>query len=132
VRREFQLPEFDIAYLDASGWQWQTLKEGSASWLLIDHFAVPEGYNHSEVTVALRIEPGYPDVQIDMVYFHSPLARTDRKHIGAIDSMQVIAGVSFQRWSRHRTGENPWRPGVDDVSTHLALVSNWLKREFDK
>lgn len=132
MRRDFELPAFDVEYLDSTGWQWETIREGAANWLLIHQFAAPSGYNHPAVTVALRIEPGYPDAQIDMVYFHPPLARADRQHIGAADSMEMIMGKSFQRWSRHRTSDNPWRPGVDDVSNHLALVTNWLEREFRK
>jgi hypothetical protein len=132
VQRDFLLPPFDVAFLDASGWQWETLSIGTANWLLIHQFAVPPGYNHALVTVAMRIEAGYPDAQIDMAYFWPLLTRTDQKQIGAADSKEDIAGKSYQRWSRHRTVANPWRAGIDDVSTHLALVGHWLEREFAK
>ena len=131
MRREFQLPGFDEEFLNSTGLEWETVREGTANWLL-HQFAVPPGYNHTTVTVALRIEPGYPDAQIDMAYFNPPLARSDGKPIGAANSTATIAGASYQRWSRHRTGENPWRPGVDDVSTHLAQVHHWFEREFAK
>ena len=132
MRRDFDLPSFDLEFLNSTDWQWDAIRVGTANWLLVHQFAVPSGYNHECVSVALRIEPGYPDAQIDMAYFHPPLSRIDRCHIGAADSMEMIVSKSFQRWSRHRTADNPWRPGVDDVSTHLALVSNWLEREFRK
>ena len=77
------------------------------------------------------IPDNYSDSQIDMVYFNPHLARADGRAIGAL-ATQTIAGVSWQRWSRHRTGANPWRPGVDDVASHLALVDEWLRREFSK
>ena len=83
------------------------------------------------VTVALQIPPGYPDAQIDMAYFHPHLARKDGRAIGAL-SAQDLDGKVFQRWSRHRTGEAPWRPGEDDVSSHLVLVDDWLERELAK
>lgn len=132
MRRDFELPCFDVEFLDSSGWAWETVQEGAANWLLVHQFAVPPGYNHSAVTIALRIEPCYPDAQIDMAYFNPPLARADGQRIGAADSTQAIGGKSFQRWSRHRTGNNPWRPGVDDISTHIAQVQHWLEREFTK
>ena len=65
-----------------------------------------------------------------MVFFFPALARKDNQSIGAIQSAQALDGKSFQRWSRHRTATAPWRPGEDDVSSHLVLVDDWLEREF--
>jgi hypothetical protein len=44
----------------------------------------------------------------------------------------VLDGKQFQQWSRHRTGANPWRPGLDNVCTHLLLVNSWLEKELRK
>jgi hypothetical protein len=46
--------------------------------------------------------------------------------------VQSLDGKSFQRWSRHRTAENPWRIGRDNLGTHIILVEDWLAREFEK
>lgn len=131
MRRQFDLPEADVDHLTARGLPWETLAEGKARWLLIHDFPVPAGYNHTRVQLGLRIEPAYPDAQIDMAYFFPALRRADGRAIGAL-SNQTIDGRQFQRWSRHRTGNNPWRPGEDDLSTHLLLVEDWLRREFAK
>jgi hypothetical protein len=64
-----------------------------------------------------------------MVYVYPPMARADGRGIGALTGM-IIDGRPYQRWSRHRTNENPWRPGVDDIAAHLALVEEWFAREF--
>jgi hypothetical protein len=42
----------------------------------------------------------------------------------------AFANKRYQQWSRHRTAQNPWRPGLDNVCTHLLQVNNWLEREF--
>lgn len=131
MRRQFLLPEADMDYLNDSGLRWETIIEGSWRWLLLHDYQIPNGYNTSSVTVAVSISAGYPDAQLDMVYFYPPLARQDGRAIGAL-SPQTIEGRSFQRWSRHRTGANPWRPGEDDLSAHLTLVEHWLEREFKK
>lgn len=131
MRRHFALPEADEEFLNSSGLRWETLLESGVRWLLVHDFPVPPGYNVATVTVALRIETGYPDAQLDMAYFFPALARADGRPIGALSS-QALDGKTLQRWSRHRTGENPWRPGIDDVSTHLMLVENWFRREFQK
>ena len=129
MRRQFHLPENDTEYLDTSNLQWETILEAGHRWLLIHEYSIPTGYNHEKVSVALRIDPGYPNSQIDMAYFSPHVQRRDGKPIGAL-SMQVLDGKQWQRWSRHRTGANPWRPDVDDISTHMGLTQHWLEREF--
>lgn len=131
MRRQFILPEIDREYLDALGLNWETISDPSGQCLLVHEFPVTEGYNRGNVIAALIIPPGYPDAQIDMVYFYPALSRNDGRTINALTTQQ-IDGKTFQRWSRHRTGQNPWRPGVDDVSTHLALVEFWLEKELKR
>ncbi len=129
MRRQITLPQRDCDFLEACGFAWETVVDTGIQWLLIHDFPVPAGYNTEKVIVALMIAPGYPDAQIDMVYFYAPLVRADGKAINA-PSAQQLDGKIFQRWSRHRTAQNPWMPGEDDVSTHLALVAGWLEKEL--
>jgi len=128
-RRQFMLPEEDLEFLEQYGLSWETINDGS-QWLLLHGFPVPEGYNHRESIVGIRIETGYPGAQLDMVYFFPVLKRIDGKAIPASDSMQAIESKQFQRWSRHRTPQNPWRPGVDSVATHVQLIEEWLEKEL--
>lgn len=130
-RRQFDLLEEDVEYLQSLGLRWETLSLPNGFWVIIYAFPVPEGYTIIETNVAIKIEPGYPRSPLDMAYFHPPLYRKDGKTIGAI-SPEVIERVNFQRWSRHRTTQNPWREGVDNLSTHMCLVSYWFIQEFEK
>jgi hypothetical protein len=82
--------------------------------------------------VALSISSAYPDAQIDMAFFSPSLQRKDGKPINATSHIQLIGGKNWQRWSRHRTAENKWRPGIDNISTHLTQVKHWLEREIPK
>lgn len=131
MRREFALPENDEAYLNGLALPWETIRCGRGSWLLIHNFPIPVGYNVPSVTVALMIPPGYPVAQIDMAYFYPHLQLVNQRQIGALAFVN-IDGKVFQRWSRHRTRENPWRPGVDDLSTHLASVISWIHKALKK
>ncbi|MGZ3858137.1 MAG: E2/UBC family protein [Flavisolibacter sp.] len=131
MRRQFQLPEKDTSFLDAQGLEWETVLSSGMQWLLVHQFPVPTGYNTTTVTVAVKIETGYPRAQLDMAYFYPALQRQDGQVIGAI-SVQPIDGMNYQRWSRHRTAQNPWREGVDDISTHLSMVKYWFIEEFLK
>ena len=50
---------------------------------------------------------------------------------GALAS-EGFDGKTWQRWSRHRTPANPWRPGLDNLATHFGLVEEWFGREVRK
>jgi len=129
MRRQFRLPETDEEYLEIRGLPWETVLENNVMRVVLYDFTVPQGYNQEKVSVNLRIESSYPDSQIDMAYFHPPLARLDCRPINAIANDQFDSKM-WQRWSRHRTSNNPWRPGIDCIETHLHLVEEWLDREF--
>ncbi|MDE3234537.1 MAG: hypothetical protein KGO81_01190 [Bacteroidota bacterium] len=131
MRRQFKLPEEDIFFLDSLGLAWEAIHDRGMQWVIIHDYPVILGYNLEKVSVAIKIETGYPRTALDMAYFFPALARKDGKAINAITS-QPIEGQNFQRWSRHRTAENPWRPGVDDLSTHMSLVNFWFENEFIK
>ena len=126
---QFKLAEEDEECLAARGLLWEALLENNTRWLIIRGYPVTEGYNARMVDVALRIPPSYPDDQIDMVYFLPALALTSGKGIKALTPLQ-IDGKQYQQWSRHRTAANPWRPGLDNICTHLLQVDSWLEREL--
>jgi hypothetical protein len=130
-RKEFLLPAADAAFLDGSGFSWETLSEGGRLWVVIRNWPVPDGYTIDKTDVALLIEGGYPIAQIDMAYFHPHLHLNTGKSINAL-THENIEEKTYQRWSRHRTDQNPWRPGLDDIAMHLVLVTNWLERETSK
>jgi len=131
MRKDFQLPEEDVIFLDGTGLSWETTTDNNMQWVIVHNFPVLSGYNHEMVSVAIKIETGYPRTQLDMAYFYPSLQRLDGKTINALCN-QVIDGKQFQRWSRHRTAVNPWREGIDDLSTHMALISFWFEQEFIK
>ncbi len=131
MRKQFQLPEDDIIFLESQCMVWETINDQGMHWVIIHNYPVPSGYEIDKTVVALKIETGYPRAPLDMAYFYPPLIRKDGQLIGAT-CLQQIDGNSYQRWSRHRTSNNPWREGIDDLSTHLSLVSFWFEQEFIK
>ena len=130
MRRDFPLPESDVTFLDSLGLPWETLKDSGHHWLIIYGYPVPAGYNVEKADIAMRLE-GYPVTQIDMAYFFPFLSRLDQKQINNL-TPYPIAGKQWQQWSRHRTSNNPWRVGIDDISTHLMMFDDCLADEFKK
>ena len=129
MRRQFLLPEGDIAYLDGRRLRWETVVDGDQRWLLVHEWPVPGGYDRPLVSAAVAIPPAYPDAALDMVYFFPTVQRSDGRPTGGLSSLSIL-GEQWQRWSRHWTPENPWRVGEDDLSSHLTVVEHWLRREF--
>ena len=128
-RRDFSPPQDDLDWLCKTGRRFELVAEKNVLRVVLYVFPVPPGYDRSEVDVNVRLDPGYPDTQIDMVYVHPPLARADRRPIAAL-SQDRFDGKDWQRWSRHRTAVHPWRPGIDNLSTHFGLVEEWFSREL--
>jgi len=131
VRRDLNLPERDVEYLDSLGLPWETVRDGRLGRVLVHDYAIPQGFKPDATTACLKLEPGYPETEIDMVYFFPHLTRVDGRPVARLAADQ-FDGKSWQRWSRHRTPQNPWRRGVDDISTHMQLVRFWLERELSK
>jgi len=100
--------------------------------VLLHEFETHRGYNHPQASVAIRLETGYPQAQLDMVYVYPKLLRSDNIDIRKSQHMQTLDGKQWQRWSRHRTSANPWRPGEDSLETHVYLIEDWFLREFNR
>jgi len=131
LRQSFELLENDSEFLKSRNLRWETIVENSVKWVLIKNFPIPQGYNVPEAEIALMLTDSYPTTQIDMVYVDPPLNLMN----GALIEKLIIEmhdGRSFQRWSRHRTEVNPWRPELDDISTHIGLVEEWFHKETRK
>ena len=126
LRRQFALPPEDVESLDASGLPWEAIVDNGVQWVLVHSWPIPPGYEVETAAVAVRIVPGYPTAQLDMVYLHPGLVRTDKKTIAALTPF-TVDGRTFQQWSRHYTAQNPWRPDLDSVTTHLHAAEEWIR-----
>lgn len=131
-KHDFSLPEEDEALLNASFPSWETVRYGNENWLIINQFSdIPPEYRVETITVALLIPESYPKTQIDMFYVYPGLSLPGRQ-INATQVTKTIGAHEFQRWSRHRTQQNPWRPGEDNVHSQIALVEEMLLREVSR
>ena len=130
LRQQFDLALEDQAFLDKQGLPWETLLLGSAGWLLIHNFPVPAGYTVATTTLALALPGSYPTAEIDMMYFAPGLVRRDGRGINAL-SPQPLDGKNYQRWSRHRP-PGIWRPGIDNIETHVLAVGEWITEELSR
>ena len=94
LRCQFDLLPQDREFLDEYGQPWETIDDGS-QWVLIREFQTNKGYNHLHVTAAIRMETGYPDAELSMVYFYPALARKDGAPINRTEHTQTIDGKTI-------------------------------------
>ena len=78
-----------------------------------------------EVTLLLRLPPGFPDATPDMFWVDPPLHTKEGATIPGTESIEQHAGRSWQRWSRHIQGQ--WRPGIDNLATYMFYVRRCLR-----
>lgn len=130
-RRQFALLKGDVAFLDSLALRWESVVDGGVRAAIIYDWPLPAGYNVTSADVHVRFNSGYPDTQLDMAYFAPALARANGRGINNL-SMTTFDGRNWQQWSRHRTAASAWRPGIDELSTHMALVDDWLAAELRK
>lgn len=131
ARRSFKLPPEDEQFLNDTFEFWETIIEENSRWVIIEKFHLPDGFNVREAAVALRIAPTYPDDQIDMAYFNPSLFRADDKAVRGLSPLN-LDGKVWQQWSRHRVGNDAWRPDIDGIETHLLYVTAFLEGELKK
>ena len=130
-RRQVSLLTQDVLYLDSLGLRWETIIEQKVKAVIIYGWTIPPGYNVPIADVHVRFSEGYPDAQLDMAYFSPDLMRADLRSINNLSGLE-FDGRGWQQWSRHRTTASAWRPGEDDLSTHMALATDWLVTELRK
>lgn len=121
---DFELPADDVTYLSELQLRWEARMHGDQRWLVVHDWPVPCGYQTSHTSIALRIDPNYPLTQIDMAFFRPALVRADGRELPAV-TLQPVLGDHWQQWSRHRKPDG-WRPGVDNLESHLAFVTHFL------
>lgn len=130
--RQFRLPEGDELHLNTHYPGWQAVVQGEARWVILPQYQLPEGYSPSVVQLALNIPQTYPMSEVDMFYLFPQAALSSGAGIPATEARVAVSGMQFQRWSRHRGGASQWRPGVDNLVTHLALVETSLLKEVQQ
>lgn len=122
------LPDSDLEYLRSQGLDFEAQLEGNMISLVIKGFALPAGYQPSEVDLLLRLPLQFPQVPPDMFWTDPAISYTNGGTPSQTQAREVHVGRSWQRWSRH-FGRSQWRPGTDDLRSYLRLIRSTLERE---
>jgi hypothetical protein len=129
VIRQFRLMPNDEHYLDATYPGWRSIVDNGRQWLMLPDYPLPQGYATGKADMAIEIPPTYPVAQLDMFFLYPATSLSSGVPIAATEHRESIQGAPYQRWSRHRNGSSIWRPNIDNVMSHLALVEAALLKE---
>ena len=121
------LPALDIAFLEEKGLVHDITVESGATCVVLPNWPLPNGFNHAEADLLVRLRPGYPDVPPDMWWFSPPVHRADGLPLPATSVYETYLGRTWQRWSRHFNG-GQWKTSVDCLESYLALIRQDLER----
>lgn len=114
----------DIASVEELCLPYTVTAEAGFALLQIEKFPADAGLAPKEVTLLLRLPPGFPDATPDMFWVDPPLRTAAGATIPGTESVEQHAGRTWQRWSRHIQGQ--WRPGIDNLGTYMFYVRRCL------
>jgi hypothetical protein len=120
------LPESDVEYLRAKGFQYRAVQDGGVVALTILEFELPPHYAPVKCELMVRLPSSYPNAHPDMFWTIPTIARANGGSPQAADVFEPYLGRQWQRWSRHFQGT--WRAGIDGLASYLAVI----RRELEK
>lgn len=129
LHRAFDIRPEDETFLEKRGLKWDAVIDLGQRWCILRGYRVPEGYLQTETDIAVLIPPTYPAAALDMFYCYPNLQLRSGRQIPCTQTRQLIGGISFQRWSRHRQADTAWNPSVDSLVSHVALIDEAITRE---
>jgi hypothetical protein len=119
------IPQEDTKFLSSKGYDFEVLKEGDTTHIIIKGFQFPKGfYSVDKADILICVLPGYPETALDMFWVNPAVAFSDGSQPPATTERQIWHGREWQRWSRHYN----WRPSVDSVKTHLYSIRKDLEK----
>ena len=130
LRRDFSLPDEDIQFLDGLTLPWEAIQEGGSRAVVLRGFLLPTTFRPEQVDLKIKIPADYTSgAALDMFFTSQHVTRTDGVEIKALTQSNHFAGQIWWQWSRHYPRNTPWRPGTNNLGTHISYVQHILDQE---
>lgn len=99
---------------------------GGWTFLVVDAFALPEGYDEQEAKLLVKLPPTFPDAAPDMFWL-SPAVRTSQGALPRATTTENLLGAPWQRFSWH-LAKGAWKPGTSTLRDFIRCVHARLLR----
>lgn len=130
IRGDFLLPDQDVQFLDGLNLGWETVEEDGRRAVLFHSFPLWEPFQPSIVGLKIKLPRDYSSgAALDMFFTNFEVTRADGKAILGLTQAGSFDGETWWQWSRHYSSGTKWRPGVDNLGTHISFVQNILYEE---
>jgi hypothetical protein len=100
---------------------------GGWSFLVIENYALPPGFEPNRVQLLLKLPPGFPDAAPDMFWVH-PAVRTASGGLPRATSSEHLFGKDWQRFSWH-LAPGAWKAGASGLRDFLRCVAARFLRQ---
>ena len=130
LRRDFPLPDEDVQSLN--GWElyWEAVEEGRQRAVLIYGFPLKEPFQPNKVDLKIKLPMDYSSgAALDMFFTSVQVTRADGREVPMLTQAGMFDDKAWWQWSRHYPSGTKWRPGVDNLGTHISFVQNILNEE---
>jgi hypothetical protein len=123
------LDENELAWLTEKGFCFKVIEEPGVTNVILNDYPLPNGFDHDNVEILIRLPAGFPDVPPDMFWVKPTIKLTStQKTPVAADCHEKHLDDIWQRFSRHLP-PGTWRPGVDDLRTWVQSIRQLLQKD---
>ena len=130
LRKDFDLPEEDIQFLESLNLKWEAVQDGNARAVILYGFLMPQPFQPTEVNLMIKMPNDYTSgAALDMFFTDAAIIRADGIAIKALTESAAFHGKKWWQWSRHYPKGTKWRPGTDNLGTHISFVQHVLDEE---
>lgn len=130
LRRDFQLPEEDILFLDSLSLNWEAIQEGGNRAVVLYGFLMPQPFKPGIINLKIKLPREYTSgAALDMFFTDTHVTRSDGKRIERLTESNSFDGKKWWQWSRHYPSNAKWRPGINTLATHISYVQHILDEE---
>lgn len=126
------LSEEDHAWLKERNFTYETsLDPSGLTNLIIKGYRLPDGFDHEDVDLLVRLPSGFPDAAPDMFWVDPTIKlRKTGATAPASEQYEKHAGRNWQRFSRH-LNPGAWRPGVDSLQSWIIAIRVLLEKDIN-
>ena len=129
-RRNFNLPDEDIQFLDNLNLKWESIQEANKRAVIMYGFLFPEVFTPQEVDLKIKMPMDYSSgAALDMFFTNIHVTRKDAVDIPRQTESEQFDGKRWWQWSRHYPNNCKWRSGINNLVTHVCHVQHILDEE---
>lgn len=100
----------------------EAIDEGSRTLVIARDVPLSRHWNRDRTSILVQVPQGYPLAAMDMFWVEPGLRLADGRVPKNADSIEMYAGLQWQRFSWHYPSGYRWNPSTDGLERHFRLI----------